>query len=70
MSTIEYRHQALNVPTPQGLVLFEVYEASGALLLVASTLEDFEPQEGDYIVKRTWSTAADPILHRVVEVLP
>lgn len=45
------------VPTPQGLVLFEVYEANGALLLVTSDATLIEVEAGDYVVRRPWATA-------------
>ena len=64
---IEYRDKVLSVPRVAGMVLFEVYEASGALLLVASTMEDINPEPGDYIVRRAWATATAPTLYRVVE---
>jgi hypothetical protein len=67
VSTIEHRDRSLEVPAVSGMDLFEVYEASGSLLLVASTLESIDPQPGDYIVRRPWATAAAPVLRRVVE---
>ena len=46
-------------PTPQGLVLFEVYEASGSLLLVTSDSTLIDPLEpGDIMVRRPWATAS------------
>jgi hypothetical protein len=50
---------AARVPAVQGLDLFEVYEASGALLLVTSdaTLADLQP--GDVMIRRPWATSAE-----------
>lgn len=64
--TLEYQNRKLTVPGTDGLVLFEVYEASGNLLFVSSTLEGWEKEVGDYVVRRPWATAAEPILHMVV----
>lgn len=47
--------------TPDGFDLFEVYEASGSLLYVASFLDpDNPPEPTDKVYKRAWSTAAVP----------
>ncbi|NGZ99649.1 hypothetical protein G5V59_02635 [Nocardioides sp. W3-2-3] len=44
-------------PRLQGLDLFEVYEANGALLLVSSSLpDDLDPTDRIYI--RPWATSA------------
>lgn len=50
----------MSAPTPQGLVLFEVYEASGALLYVSSTIDRSELDPTDVIYRRPWATAAEP----------
>lgn len=50
----------MSAPTPQGLVLFEVYEKSGELLLVTSALDRNELEPGDFVVRRPWATAAAP----------
>lgn len=49
-----------DAPTPQGLDLFEVYEANGALLLVTSALDRSELQPTDRVYRRPWATAAEP----------
>ena len=51
--------EAFPVPKTQGLVLFEVYEKSGALLLVTSSLADAELLPTDYVVRRPWASAAE-----------
>lgn len=53
-------HSAENdAPTPQGLVLFEVYEANGSLLLVTSALDRSELEPTDRVYRRPWATAAE-----------
>ena len=48
-------------PQLQGLVLFEHYEKDGSLLVVTSDASAVQPlKPGDFIVKRPWSTAAEP----------
>jgi len=62
----------LRAPAVQGLVLFEHYEANGALLAVSSTVVDLPPmQDGDYVVRRAWATAARPeAVHLAVVTSP
>lgn len=48
-------------PQVQGLDLFEQYEASGELLVVTSDASALRLEPGDFIVKRVWATAADPV---------
>ena len=43
--------------TPEGLVLFEVYEANGSLLAVSSFLPD-DLDRTDVVYRRPWATAA------------
>lgn len=50
---------AAQVPNTQGLDLFEVYEATGALLLVTSDATLAELQPGDVMVRRAWATSAE-----------
>lgn len=49
--------------TPEGMVLFEVYVASGALLVVtsdgAAARDAMEP--GDRIYRRPWASASEPV---------
>lgn len=49
--------------TPEGLVLFEVYEASGALLVVTSDGSEARAamEDGDLLFRRPWATAAAPV---------
>ena len=63
--TLEYQNRELTVPGTAGLVLFEVYEASGNLLFVSSNLDGWEGEVGDYVVRRPWATAAEPTLTAV-----
>lgn len=50
--------------TPEGLVLFEVYERSGALLVVTSDGTEARAacraDEGDRMFRRPWATASEP----------
>lgn len=64
--TLEYQNRQLTVPSFAGITLFEVYEASGSLLFVASNLDGWEKEVGDYVVRRPWATAAEPTLHAVM----
>ena len=48
-------------PRLQGLDLFEQYEASGHLLVVTSDRSELGLSPGDFIVRRRWSTAAEPV---------
>lgn len=50
-----------SAPKVQGLDLFEQYEVSGDLLLVTSDASALRLEPGDFIVRRIWSTAAEPI---------
>ena len=63
--TLEYQNRELAVPSVAGLTLFEVYEANGNLLFVASILDGWEGEVGDYVVRRPWATAAEPTLTAV-----
>ena len=63
--TLEYQNRELAVPSIAGLTMFEVYEANGNLLFVASNLDGWEEEVGDYVVRRPWATAAKPALHAV-----
>lgn len=51
----------MEVPSVVAMVLFEVYEESGNLLVVTSSLYDVELQETDVVVKRMWATDGKPI---------
>lgn len=63
--TLEYQNRELTVPSIAGLTMFEVYEANGNLLFVASNLDGWEREAGDYVVRRPWATAAEPTLTAV-----
>ena len=47
-----------DAPPTQGLVLFEVYESTGRLLIVTSSLADVERLPTDVVVKRPWATTS------------
>ena len=49
-----------DIPRVQGLSLFEVYEHSGALLLVTSDASGIKLEPGDVIIRRPWATSAYP----------
>ena len=51
----------MTAPRVQGLDLFEQYEASGELLVVTSDRSALRIEPGDFIVRRAWATAAEPI---------
>lgn len=51
-------NESAPAPTPQGLVLFEVYEASGSLLLVTSDSILIHTEPGDRVIRRPWATAS------------
>lgn len=55
------RVEGVTIPTLQGLDLFEIYEANGALLLVTSALDRTELGPTDRVVRRPWATAAAPV---------
>ena len=63
---LEYQNRELAVPSIAGLTMFEVYEANGSLLFVASNLDGWEREVGDYVVRRPWATAAEPTLAAVM----
>lgn len=46
---------------PEGLDLFEVYEANGSLLYVSSFLDSRDFGPSDVIFRRPWATAAKPL---------
>lgn len=45
-------------PTVQGLDLFEVYESTGALLVVTSDLTSVNVEPTDVVYRRAWGTTA------------
>lgn len=53
----------MSAPELQGLVLFEHYEASGALLVVTSDASALQLEPGDVIYRRPWATAAQAVAH-------
>jgi hypothetical protein len=46
------------IPRLQGLVLFEVYEATGSLLFVTSDATLIKREPGDVVIRRPWATAS------------
>lgn len=53
-----------DVPTFYGHVLFEHYQEDGHLLVVTSDESALDLEPGDYVVRRLWSTAVAPYIHR------
>lgn len=56
----------MTAPRLQSLVLFEVYEGSGDLLLVTSDATDIRLQPGDVVYRREWMTCSTPHEHNRV----
>lgn len=54
-------HADENAPKVQGLDMFEVYEDSGALLVVTSDLTSVNVAPTDVVYRRPWATAAPAV---------
>lgn len=56
--------------TGRGMELFEHWEASGNLLLVASTPQGMRLEPGDTIVRRRWAAAGEPEVYNRARLAP